>query len=490
MHIQDRGEHALQMLSVQNAIYDPLHYVLFHPYGGTSWSRGIPLQRRHAKRTDITDCEYYRYQIQHRPNVRSSLFAGRRLYLQWLVDMLSKHEHIKLGQIKGMQSQLRSDLYRNLADAKDGSEQKGRKIILPATFAHSPRNMNKKYQDAMAIQRAVGKFPSIFLTMTTNSKWDEVIQECGNVPPEMLPQIRCRVFRLKYLELIRDIKENKVFGESVAHIYSIEFQKRGAPHIHLVIFLKNNIPPDDYDKIVSAEIPDKGTHPRLHAAVVKHMLHGPCIPDRSSCMKRGECSKQFPKPFCQETVHNDNMNYVQYRRRSPANGGHSHEKRGNVFDNRHVVPHCPYLLLKYDCHINVEICTSMGAIKYLFKYIYKGPDLISVELRTFRQRRNAEYIAANPGDEAAKFLDARYYTPDEGVWHTQLEDTKFLGSVGTLPQDGVPSRKAAEEAFVASLLHRPFYAGLLLKNDQLYLQKPTWAPPQNVHSSSSLQKVQ
>lgn len=31
-----------------------------------------------------------------------------------------------------------------------------------------------------------------------------------------------------------------------------------------------------------------------------------------------------------------------------------------------------YLLMKYNCHINVEYCTSMTATKYIHKYIHTG----------------------------------------------------------------------------------------------------------------------
>jgi hypothetical protein len=39
-----------------------------------------------------------------------------------------------------------------------------------------------------------------------------------------------------------------------------------------------------------------------------------------------------------------------------------------------VVPYNPYLSLLFNCHINVEVCTSVAAIKYLHKYVYKGHD--------------------------------------------------------------------------------------------------------------------
>ena len=43
-------------------------------------------------------------------------------------------------------------------------------------------------------------------------------------------------------------------------------------------------------------------------------------------------------------------------------------------DNRWVVPCCPFLTLRYDAHINVEICSSVRAVKYLYKYVFKGND--------------------------------------------------------------------------------------------------------------------
>ena len=35
-----------------------------------------------------------------------------------------------------------------------------------------------------------------------------------------------------------------------------------------------------------------------------------------------------------------------------------------VFDSKWVVPYNPYLLQKYDCRINTEICSSVTSIKF------------------------------------------------------------------------------------------------------------------------------
>jgi hypothetical protein len=45
-----------------------------------------------------------------------------------------------------------------------------------------------------------------------------------------------------------------------------------------------------------------------------------------------------------------------------------------VFDNRWVISYNPYLTMQYQCHINVEVCSSIMAMKYLYKYVYKGHD--------------------------------------------------------------------------------------------------------------------
>ena len=55
---------------------------------------------------------------------------------------------------------------------------------------------------------------------------------------------------------------------------------------------------------------------------------------------------------------------------------------GRTVDNRWVVPYNPYLALKYEAHINVEVCSSTRACKYLFKYIHKGGDRASVRVET------------------------------------------------------------------------------------------------------------
>jgi len=148
-------------------------------------------------------------------------------------------------------------------------------------------------------------------------------------------------------------------------IYTIEFQKRGLPHAHILVFLKPKhrcVKPEHIDRIISAEIPDKDTEPELFDIVTTLMIHGPCGPQNtgSPCMNnKKKCTKHFPKKFIDHTVI-DFDGFPLYRRRD---NGVSVKKGQSFADNRFVVPYNRTLLLKYNAHINVEWCNQTRSIK-------------------------------------------------------------------------------------------------------------------------------
>ncbi len=69
---------------------------------------------------------------------------------------------------------------------------------------------------------------------------------------------------------------------------------------------------------------------------------------------------------------------------------------------------------KYDAHINVEVCNNIRAVKYLFKYVYKGHDHVIVEIS--RQSDNAIEGNVVEVDELKKYLDCRYVSVSKTVW--------------------------------------------------------------------------
>jgi hypothetical protein len=94
--------------------------------------------------------------------------------------------------------------------------------------------------------------------------------------------------------------------------------------------------------------------------------------------------------------------------------GHTVVVHGIELDNRWVVPHNVYLSTKYDEHINVEVCNNICAVKYLFKYVYKGHDCATVELS--RQSDNATEGNVVDIDEIKKYLDCRYVSASKAAW--------------------------------------------------------------------------
>lgn len=83
-------------------------------------------------------------------------------------------------------------------------------------------------------------------------------------------------------------------------MYVIEFQKRGLPHTHMLVWLHPDDRPKNIEKIdelVSAEIPDKDSDPIGYNCVKNFMIHGSCGKDftYSPCMSNRKCIRHYPK---------------------------------------------------------------------------------------------------------------------------------------------------------------------------------------------------
>ena len=184
--------------------------------------------------------------------------------------------------------------------------------------------MHEYTNDAMTYVRVYGQ-PDLFITFICNSEWPEI--------QELLWQkqyaadrhnIIARVCKQKLLKLIKVITKFYVFGETNRWMYTVEWQKRGLPHAHILKWLKDKIPPENIDDIISAELSDQTLDPILFEIVSKNMIHGPCGPlnTKSPCMKDEKCIKRYPRQLLMDTQ-TDRDGYPLYRRRSPNNGGYA-----------------------------------------------------------------------------------------------------------------------------------------------------------------------
>nr|XP_027192716.1 uncharacterized protein LOC113787761 [Cicer arietinum] len=410
--------------------------------------------------------QYYSFRLQQRAGKAQTLLRSGRLLQQYMVDAYASIEEVRINWIRKNQKQVRAELYNGLRDVINQGDvmtnSVGRMTILPSSYTGGPRYRVQNYQDAMAICRYVG-YPDLFLTFTCNPKWPEIqffLETVEGQKSDDRPDIISRVFPIKLWELINHIKRQQIFGKVTAVVYTVEFQKRverfmihgpcgilnkkspcmvngkcgkhypkrfhdktsidedgfpiymrrnGGRYIlkngsqldsryvvpynrHLLIkydahinvelcnrsrsikylFKYINKGPDRIDNTISAEIPDKDIDPLTFSAVERFMIHGPCgiLNKKSPCMVNGKCGKHYPKRFHDKTSI-DEDGFPIYMRR---NGGRYILKNGSQLDSRYVVPYNRHLLIKYDAHINVELCNRSRSIKYLFKYINKGPD--------------------------------------------------------------------------------------------------------------------
>ena len=376
---------------------------------------------QHALKQKVTMREFYAYRIAQRPVHNPLLFVGR-LFQQYLVDAYVRIERTRLDFQRNNQQLLRADTYRGLTDfvaneAHYRNITPGRVFVLPSTFIGGPRHMNELYMDAMAICRRFGA-PDLFVTVTCNPQWPEINAQLGvGQGPSDRPDLVATVFKLKLDEFFEDVLKRHVLGKVVAYTSVIEFQKRGLPHCHVLLVFDPADKPRDLDaidSIASAEIPNPVAFPELHNKVTKFMIHGPCgaANMHAPCMADGQpgtvCIRNFPKLLCGETRVSGNS-FPTYRRRNM----YRTLKRGTIVDDRWVVPYNPYLLCRYDAHINVEICASVKAYKYIFKYIFKGPDRIVIHARTTAEGGREEVLHL---DEIEAYVKSRYISASEAVW--------------------------------------------------------------------------
>nr|VDD43765.1 unnamed protein product [Brassica oleracea] len=166
-----------------------LQYPILFPHGQIGFNENIPVNNTAAnaiKREYITKREFFAYQMQTR-----------------LAEGMKK---------------IRADLYNNVQDAvmKGDTDAKsiGKRVILPS---------------------------NLFITITTNPKWDEIsdhLKMYGTDDPNDRPDLKARVFKMKLDELISDFNKGIFFPRPKAVVYTIEFQKRGLPHAHILLWLE------------------------------------------------------------------------------------------------------------------------------------------------------------------------------------------------------------------------------------------------------------
>ncbi|GKC65141.1 DNA helicase, partial [Tanacetum coccineum] len=255
-------------------------------------------------------------------------------------------EQSRLDFIRKRQNDLRSDYLLGLYDAISQGDregiQAGSMVMLPRTFTGGPRYMYSHYLDALAICRSLGN-PQFFITFTCNVKWPEIKRYMSQYPrltPTNRADILCRVFEQKVNDFIKFLKYERPFGYVIAFLYTIEFQKRGLPHCHTLLWVDSSSKIRDaaqIDEYISVELPDPVEDPKGYRVVSKVMMHGPrgVANPSAACTEKGICNKHFLKMYNDKTFFDTN-GHTHYQRRQTQ----VHVMKGDSrLDNYNVVPY-------------------------------------------------------------------------------------------------------------------------------------------------------
>ncbi|GJS89880.1 DNA helicase [Tanacetum coccineum] len=366
--------------------YMSLQFPLLFIYGQDGYSKDLKMINRSGSSTEdkrLTMLVYYSYYLHDRANQYNYLSRTGKLFQQYVVTAYCAVEQNRIDFIREHQNDIRNEYLSGIYDAinrgdNDGSDC-GLRLILPQSFTGGPRYMYSHYLDALAICCVHGN-PLYFITFTCNVNWPEITNYMAQFPlltTTDRADIVDRVFEMKIHKFVNYLRDAQPFGKVVAVLYTVEFQKRGLPHCHTLLWIDESVRPrrdEDIDMYVSAELPAQHADPQGYRIVSELMMHGPCglANPSAACTQNNKCKKDFPKEYCNQT-YVDKGGFVHYKRRDT---GVTTTRQNVGLDNRYVVPYNKQLLLAFYAHINVEYCGWTMLIKYLFKYISKGTDRV------------------------------------------------------------------------------------------------------------------
>ena len=197
------------------------------------------------KRSCVTQTEYFRYQLFPCVDESSHIFMAGKLFQEWIVDSWTLSEQARLQWIKKIGLN-----FDQKADVDLWMQLQLIQMLLEKMLGNGPHpsfllcrkypQYDTKLSECPCKNRYYGG-ADIFLTATADPNWPEVKDALlpGQKSSDR-PDIIVRVFYAKIAALIKDICKNSIMGRTVAHVYTIEFQKRGLPHIHMIIFFHSD----------------------------------------------------------------------------------------------------------------------------------------------------------------------------------------------------------------------------------------------------------
>ncbi|MCH79969.1 ATP-dependent DNA helicase PIF1, partial [Trifolium medium] len=345
-------KYGLTRIHETHVLFLPLQYPLIFPWGENGWEIDIPhrVTGEDDKEERTTIREFMAFRIQQRNNEFGNIVFSKRLFQQFVVDCYTMIEAQRLSYIRENQDKIRCDVLSGLQEAVDRGD-----------------------VDASLVGKRI-ILPDSF---TGGPRY--MFNNCQDAMGI------CK--RFGYPDLFITVTCNSNWPEIRDFVVSKGLQPSDRPDIVCRVFkMKLDQMMSDFK---TAQIFGK---PR--AVLLAWMV----VIAQSSIQKKYKSSTTI-----------DEEGYPSYKRR---NTGVAVEKNGVKLDNGSVVPYNAFLLMRYQAHINVESCNKSNAIKYLFKYVNKGPDRSNIHISNTKGASKDKEVV----DEIKRYYDCRYLSPCEAAW--------------------------------------------------------------------------
>ena len=249
----------LERVNELHCKYDALQYPLMFPTGQDGFHINIHKTdpgTRQTLSTKVSCNEFYTQRFMRKQGQTNHLLEYRDLANQYAVDDQAKVEGTRLLFHRLHNQQHRTETLAGLRDgiSEDlGTANMGQVFILPSSYTGGARHMAEKLQDTHCYVKEYGT-PDIFATMTCDPKNPGISRyQHDGQQSSHVHDVAARWFNQQVVTLMDALNKGDIFGPVQAYLYTVEWQKRGLPHIHLVVWLKEKLQPSDTDSVISAK---------------------------------------------------------------------------------------------------------------------------------------------------------------------------------------------------------------------------------------------
>ena len=132
------------------------------------------------------------------------------------------------------------------------------------------------------------KLPSLFITLTAaETKWThlkDILKSTDNknTIPTNRPLHTTLHFTHRKKELWNHVWKkpaNSNWGNLIHFFERVEFQNRGAPHTHSILWVEKSITEMITENLIRSDLPDSNLEPELYQLVLSHQIHT-CNPNK------------------------------------------------------------------------------------------------------------------------------------------------------------------------------------------------------------------